>query len=587
MPRQPDRDRASRLIPLISGVNLSDQHLTTETNYVPTEQVSTDPGTGGDLLVRLLKEAGVEVVFGVCSIHNMPLVEAVARDLTFVPMRHEAAVVNAADGYARASGRFGVALTSTGTGAGNAAGAMLEALNASSKVLHITGNVSSEFLGAGKLVYHEVPRQLQMLDAVSMKTWRIERAEDSERVLREAIARFDAPPYGPLSVDWPIDLQYTAHPDKQDRPTDIQRPELIQPRDVDVRVALEAMRQAKRPLIWAGGGATEVGEAFTRLAEQWGAAVITGSGGRASISEDHELNIGNFPLNAEALPLIQEADLLLTVGSHLRGNETSNFSLPLPEMHIRIDVDEDSLALNYPASIVLHADARPTIQALAEGLGEVSTESGWRERATETRAAVREEHRRQIGAYAAICDSMIERLPEDTVFVRDVTIPGTSWGNRLLRVSRPENNIGADGGGIGQGLAQAVGAGLARRGNDDGCVLAITGDGGLQVHLGEFGSLAEQGDRVILTIFNDGGYGILRHLQEAKGGPHRAVDLLAPDFAQLSASFGLPYAKASSAEEFDRVLEEAATRNGPSVIEIDITSLDPQPEPVLPAIDVP
>ncbi|MEU4418975.1 thiamine pyrophosphate-binding protein, partial [Nocardia salmonicida] len=111
--------------------------------------------TGGELLVEVLREAGVEVVFGIISVHNLPLVEAVAKHLRFVPVRHEASAVNAADGYARATGGLGCALTSTGTGAGNAAGSLIESLSAGTSVLHVTGQVELEFLGSGRGFIHE------------------------------------------------------------------------------------------------------------------------------------------------------------------------------------------------------------------------------------------------------------------------------------------------------------------------------------------------------------------------------------------------------------------------------------------------
>ena len=120
------------------------EHTSTEAHTVPASHLRAIGPNGGDLLVRVMRDAGAEVAFGVVSIHNLPLVEAIDRDLRFVPVRHEAAAINAADGYARASGRIGVAITSTGTGAGNAAGSMLEALTAQSRVLHVTGNINVE-----------------------------------------------------------------------------------------------------------------------------------------------------------------------------------------------------------------------------------------------------------------------------------------------------------------------------------------------------------------------------------------------------------------------------------------------------------
>ena len=107
------------------------------------------------------------------------------------------------------------------------------------------------------------------------------------------------------------------------------------------------------------------------------------------------------------------------------------------------------------------------------------------------------------------------------------------------------------------------------------------------VHLGELAALAAQQPHVILTVFNDGGYGILRNMQEAKGAPHRGVDLFTPDFGDLARAFGLPHTLVGSPEAFDRALADAVRRSGPSVIEVDVTALTPAPEPVLPAVDVP
>ncbi len=170
------------------------RHTTTETHRVPASELTRAARTGGDILVEVMREAGVDVAFGVISIHNLPLVEAVDRDLRFVPVRHEAAAVNAADGYARASGGIGVAITSTGTGAGNAAGSMLEALTAQSRVLHVTGNINADLIGEHRGAYHEVPRQLQMLQAVSAEALRIETARQARAILTSAARRLLTPP---------------------------------------------------------------------------------------------------------------------------------------------------------------------------------------------------------------------------------------------------------------------------------------------------------------------------------------------------------------------------------------------------------
>ncbi|MZD05184.1 thiamine pyrophosphate-binding protein, partial [Streptomyces sp. SID5785] len=168
---------------------------------------------GGALLVAVLKELGIDTVFGIVSVHNLPLVEAVDRELRFVPVRHEASAVNAADAYGRARGGLGCALTSTGTGAGNAAGSLVEALASGTSVLHVTGQVESAHLGSGRGFIHETKDQLGMLTAVSKHAVTVGSTEDAGRLLREAARAALTAPGGPVSVEWPIDLQYAAQTD--------------------------------------------------------------------------------------------------------------------------------------------------------------------------------------------------------------------------------------------------------------------------------------------------------------------------------------------------------------------------------------
>lgn len=558
-------------------------HTTTEAHGVYTATLQDDARTGGDILVEVMRAAGCEVAFGVISIHNMPLVEAVDRELRFVPVRHEAAAVNAADGYARASGEIGVAITSTGTGAGNAAGSMLEALTAQSRVLHITGNIDSDLLGEHSGAYHEVPRQLEMLGAVSGHALRIETARQPRAVLSEAVRLVRTAPHLPVSVDWPIDLQYTADPSAQNVVRE-RSDKLRAPRGRDLDRAIQLMGEARRPLIWAGGGAREVGPALTALAETWGAGVLTGTNGRGSVPEDHPLCVGNFGGDESVAALVADADCLLTIGSHLRAHETRSGDAPLPTTHVQVDLDADAFGRNAPTTVGVLADARVAVPALLTGLAHCSPDREWVERVTDGREAARHTHRQDIGAYAEICDSMRARLPRRSPVVRDVTIPGSSWGNRLLAIHDPSDNVYAAGGGIGQGLAMAIGAAVAR---PEEPVLAMVGDGGLAVHLGELGVLAAEQPHLVLVVFTDGGYGVLRNLQEARGDRPRAVDLATPEFADLAAAYRIPHARVGDPAGLDRALEQALGRPGPSMIEVDVPSLRPTPEPLVPPVEVP
>lgn len=548
----------------------------------PTDTVR--PATGGDVLVEVMRRHGITHAFGVISIHNLPLVEAVARDLTFVEMRHEAAAVNAADAFARVTGGIGVALTSTGTGAGNAAGSMLEALTAGSRVLHITGQVESEWVGSNRGVIHEVPAQLEMLTAISKGAARVPSAEAVAQSLEAAVAMIRTAPHGPFSLEWPSDLQYLARPDTQVDGDPLPVPTPADPDEQELAAAAEVLASARRPVLWLGGGAADAGEGIRQLANRLGAAILTSNSGRAIVPEDDELVIGNFASTPQGAALLADADVLLSIGTHFRSNETRTYSLPLPERHVQIDVDPAAIGRVHPAEVGVRGDALTTVAALLERVTRSATEPEWRERVTATRREVREQLTGYIGGYAEICAELRRQLPRDSVFARDVTIPSSQWGNRLLELYSRETNVFPLGGGIGQGLAMGVGATAACPRTP---TVVIAGDGGLAVHLGELASLRGLGGPCVVVVFNDSGYGVLRNMQQANGLDRAGVDLWTPDFGDLARSMGMSYWRTGAPGTFGPALAEALATGRPTLIEVDVTTLDPAPGAFTPPVHIP
>ncbi|MFD6530489.1 thiamine pyrophosphate-binding protein [Streptomyces sp. NPDC060184] len=534
---------------------------------------------GGDLLVAVLRELGIDTVFGIVSVHNLPLVEAVDRELRFVPVRHEASAVNAADAYGRARGSLGCALTSTGTGAGNAAGSLIESLAAGSSVLHVTGQVESAFLGGGRGYIHETKDQLGMLDAVSVYAASVPDTERAGLILRQAARAALASPGGPASVEWPIDLQYAAQNDEAPQPAVRALPPLV---ESDASAAGALLAAARRPLIWAGGGANGARDELTRLLEATGAGLLTSNSGRGAVPEDHGQVVGNFATTPAVRALLADADLLVTVGTHFRSNETADYTLELPGAHIQIDVDAAALGRVYPAAHTLHADASAALAALLAHAR--PAEEGWTARVGAVRAEVRANLHDSIGPQAAICDAIRAALPREAVVARDVTIPSSSWGNRLLEMYDPRDNVFPRGGGIGQGLGMGIGAALGR---PDSPTVVIAGDGGLAVHLGELLTLAQERPPLTLIVFNDGGYGVLRNMQDRYGERRSGVDLVTPDFELLARACGLPYARISAEEHAAPVLDHAVASGGPVLVEVDLTALGPMKNPFTPPVRIP
>ncbi|WP_299534310.1 thiamine pyrophosphate-binding protein [uncultured Streptomyces sp.] len=535
---------------------------------------------GGDLLVAVLRELGIDTVFGIVSVHNLPLVEAVDRELRFVPVRHEASAVNAADAWGRARGTLGCALTSTGTGAGNAAGSLIESLSAGSPVLHVTGQVESAYLGSGRGFIHGTKDQLAMLGAVSVHAAGVPDDRSAGRVLREAARAALAVPGGPASVEWPVDLQYAAQLDEP-VPAVADTPAPV-PDAESLAAAGALLASARRPLIWAGGGAARAGTELARLLEATGAGLLTSNSGRGAVPEDHPQVIGNFGTSPAVRALLDEADVLLTIGTHFRSNETADYTLGLPAAHIQIDADPGSLGRVYPVAHGLHGEAAATLTALLPHAARA--EDGWSERVAGVRARVRETLHEGIGPQAAICDAIRAALPREAVVARDVTIPSSSWGNRLLDMYDPRDNVFPRGGGIGQGLGMGIGAALAR---PDDPTVVIAGDGGLAVHLGELLTLAQERPRLTLLVFNDGGYGVLRNMQDRYADRRSGVDLVTPDFALLAEACGLPYRRIAAERDAGPVIAEAVASDGPTLVEVDLNALGPMKTPFTPPVRIP
>ena len=221
----------------------------------PDPTAATATITVGELVARFLEQCGERAAFGVISIHNMPILDAFHRrgKIHFTAARGEAGACNMADAAARVTGVLGVCVTSTGTGAGNAAGALVEALTAGTPLLHLTGQIESDYLDRDLGYIHEAPAQLAMLQAVGKGAFRIRNAETALATLREAVRLAHTPPCGPVSIEIPIDIQARLLPLPADLSLALPAPLL--PDSSALEALAERLQGSRRPLLWLGGGA--------------------------------------------------------------------------------------------------------------------------------------------------------------------------------------------------------------------------------------------------------------------------------------------------------------------------------------------
>jgi acetolactate synthase-1/2/3 large subunit len=526
----------------------------------------------GDLIARALADLGVTHAFGVISIHNMPILDAIARQgrIRFIPARGEAGAMNMADAYARVTRSLGVCFTSTGTAAGNAAGAQVEALTAGSPVLHITSQIDRPFMDRDRAAIHDVPRQPDMLKAVSkqvIRAWEPHNAVDA--LLAAAQAALSAPT-GPVSLEMPVDVQRLK---ARVRPTRARvAVQTVVPDAALLDELAAVIAQARRPMIWLGGGARGAAEAATALVER-GVGAVTSTNGRATVPEGHRWSLGAFNMTPDAQAIYGQSDLMLVVGSRLRGNETRNNAMRLPRL-VQADADATQAGRNYPVELFVAGDARLVLEGLLARLpARLPTDEAFLASIDDARAKGEAALRTMLGPYAAVADAISARIHDGRrPWVRDVTISNSTFGNRYVKLAAPNLGVHALGGGIGQGIAMGIGAGLAGAGK----AIALVGDGAAQLSLGELAAAVESGTEAAFVLMNDRGYGVIRNIQDAQyGGRQHYASILTPDFSLICQAMGLPHARVSKVEVFAAALDEALAAPGPRMVEVDMVEIGP------------
>ena len=553
--------------------------------------------TVGELAVRFLEQCGTRAAFGVISIHNMPILDAfhtrqaASHDgggdaptaIRFVSARGEAGACNMADAYARVTGLLGVCVTSTGTGAGNAAGALVEALTAGTPMLHLTGQIEAEYLDRDLGYIHEAPAQLAMLQAVSKAAFRIRNPQTALATLREAARLAVTPPCGPVSIEIPIDVQASRLALPADLAPIAWTP--VTAPAAAIEALADRLRTAKRPMLWLGGGARGARAAVQRfVAMGWG--VVTSVQGRGIIAEDHPATLGSFNLQKPAEDLYQTCDAMLVVGSRLRSNETLRYKLKLPQPLYRIDANPMAHNRGYASEYFVHGDALQTLHALADRLeqlleGRTALDQNLIADVQRAKAAASALVDDGLGPYLTLKNELGALVKSEygnqAWWVRDITLSNSMWGNRAPVLDHPRAGVHALGGGIGQGLAMGIGVAIADTVHALGRkTVALIGDGGFMLNVGELACAVQEKASVLLLVMNDSCYGVIKNIQDdIYGSRHCYVDLHTPDFAQFCASLKVPHFRLSNPQHTREILMQAMQLSGPVMVEVDMKAWGP------------
>ncbi|MFD8938213.1 thiamine pyrophosphate-binding protein [Streptomyces sp. NPDC059578] len=522
---------------------------------------------GGDLVLETLSGLGATTVFGLPGQHALGLFDALRRsDLRYVGLRVENNAGFAADAYGRLTGEAAPLLLSTGPGALTSLAALQEAAAASAPVLAITSQVPAAGLGGGRHGYlHELPDQQASFRDVVKSVHLVRTQSQIPSAIAAAWESALTAPHGPVWVEIPQDvlLAPTLIPEVTGLDA---TPEEVYPRPELTAVAADLLSRAQRPAIIAGGGVirSDASGKLKALAERLGAPVVTTYGGKGAFPWNHELSLQSWMEDQHVTEFLQDADVLLVVGSGL-GELSSQYHTFRPRGRvIQIEADPGKLESNHPA-LGIHADARLALGALLETVRARPAGSA-RDRVREALAAVRARLAKQeLTLEQELLATIRAALPNAAPSFWDMTILGY-WAWSAFDARRPNTMHSAQGaGGLGYAFPAALGAAVADPAHP---VLAVSGDGGALYSIAELATARQYDLNVTWLIVDDGGYGILRTyladtFGEQAGEP--SMDLPGPDFVALAESFGVPATRATP-DTLGAALTESLARPGPSVV---------------------
>ena len=547
--------------------------------------------SGGEALAKSLANEGVEVVFGIPGIQIYGIVAGLRDEprIRMITTRHEQATTYMADGYARASGKPGVALVVPGAGLYNAAAGLTNAYSRSSPVLLIAGQIPRASIGKNLGSVHEISDQPGAVRPVTKWQRMILRPREVPDAVFEAFRQMRTGRPRPVLLEMPPDTGVEREEVRLRNPARISR---IVPSGESLQEAANVIAQSRLPLIYAGGGVARSGaeEALVKFAEATNIPVITSSGGKGTISDDHPLAYGScFSPRGERMEMnqlyevMQSADVVIGIGARFSlGNPAGEASTL-----VNINIDDSELTRVQANTIPLHGDAGATIEALLPFLLEAG--AGNRPSPAEAVAAAR----RLIAYYDiqlkepqyAVMDAVRKGVPRDGFAVWDVSQLGfyarTHW-----RVNHPKTYI--DSGysfNVGYAFPTALGVKVAKPNSP---VVCLTGDGGFMFNSSELSTAVKYGINVVTVVFRNDSYGnVARDMDEAFGGTYD-TDLHNPDFIKFAESFGATAMRATDLMELETLIPRALEYDAPVIIDAPTGDLPIPPAPqVAPLYNLP
>lgn len=522
--------------------------------------------SGAQLLVECLLAEDVDLLFGIPGVGTLAVYDAFIDhpELRHVEVRHEQSAVFMADGYARASGRVGVAFTSNGPGALNTITAMATAHNDSVPVLHLVSENPPEVRQKGKGHFHDISDQFGVFRPVTGHAAQVALANEIPAAVQAAFFALRNRRPRPALVEFANEAFTTSTsarmlPGAERLESTIEQSSLSR--------AAGILADAQRPLVWAGGGIAtmKASTALTRMVERLGAPTITTQKGKGALPSEHPLHVGNWANEQPVRDLIADCDVLVAVGTRFSYFPTGGWSLRLPARIVQIDLDPAEIGRNYPVEAGVVGDAGTILDALESELDRIGHVAlPWRDdEVAKTLSRITE----AVGTPIEIevLDQVRSVLPPESLVFNDPTTIAF-WARSHWKTDRPRTWFVPSGfGTLGYAMPAAIGARLAR---PDTPSIAIIGDAGVMFTIQDLMTAVQENVSVIVLVFNDEGYGVERRHQDHLYGRRSGVDVRPPNFVALAHAFG---ARGILVEDLSRVgetLESVLVAEGPTVVEI-------------------
>ena len=516
---------------------------------------------GGDILIECLKAQGVSAVFGMPGTQNVHIYDSLLRrgsgSINHFLVRHEYAATQMADGFARATGDVGVAITVPGPGASNASTGILEAFTDCVPVLLITGQSHSDsYSRHPSKMFHGLD-QMRFFEPITKYCAIAHTVSEIPIVVENAFKAMRNGRPGPTVLEFPMDV--TTGDGEVRIPSRVEREDLPPPDNSALSQAVDTIRNAKLPLIFAGSAVIHANarNELRLLVEKLKAPVIVSRCAKGALSEDHPLalQICYGFLGQEAL---KHADCLIGIGPRFTSIDTRSWSMKLPQPFIQIDEDENEIGREYPCEIGVVGDLKLTLQALIEDIS--TDQNGWDNVLPQLRAKF------DTQPSLPVIHELQDVLPRDTIYSIDVHSLGyASFAEFPIYDPRTflYPNIGVA---LGYAYPAAIGAKVAY---PERPVVCFSGDGGFLMGAMEMATAMKYGINVVAIVVNDDALSAIKGSQ-LKGFDGRTIDtdLHNPDFVEFAQSFGAYARKVENLEDFKPILRDALAAEKPALIEV-------------------